>query len=200
MSDVERMESEGRCRRHDVQRARCYAAAWRSVLAGDFEGAWESQQDAARCGEGGSDLLLAVRAGFLVGRRAEAQASLDKIREEERLYGDRQPVLRAVAIHLGAMAAASELTEPRGETWAPIEAELRAADKTLTYQGAEEGVFKLFNRLELARVLERQGKDAEAQELRTDVARINPDLQKRFAGFPQVPEDLRRHPWPTGPM
>jgi Flp pilus assembly protein TadD len=60
------------------------------------------------------------------------------------------------------------------------EAVLSAADRASGFTTAEIGVFKLLNRLVLARVIAAQGREAEAFRLLGQVEGVNPELVRKF--------------------
>jgi hypothetical protein len=146
--------------------------------------------------------VLAVRLGFVLGHDQEAREMLDQTRERDRLYGDRDPLLRALVQHLSAIEIAAraplpiEPASPAVATWTRVGDLLSQADQTLSYQGADEGNFKLFNRLDLAHVLADLGRQGEAEALRSEVAAVNPVIGTTFHGFPRNGAEWRRQGWP----
>jgi tetratricopeptide (TPR) repeat protein len=201
----DRLNEQGRCRRNELEGIRCYAMTWQAILAGDLETGWNEQRS-ADCGKGGSDYLVAVRAGFVLGHRDEALAMLDKLREQDRLYGDREPILKGVVLHLSGIEAAADgrfpvpgPNQPGRQPWERAESSFRAADQALSYQGSDEGTFKLFNRLDWAHVLGDLGRTEEAGRLRAEVAAVNPEIGAAFHGFPRSAEEWRRGGWRRPP-
>lgn len=195
------MKANGRCRKAEIESASCYAATWEATLRGALEEAWVVQRSPL-CGEGDKDRVLAVRLGFVLGHDQEAREMLDQMRERDRLYGDREPLLRALAQHLSAIEIAATAPPPGGATvasepWTRVADLLSQADRTLSYQGADEGNFKLFNRLDLAQVLADLGRGAEAESLLSEVAAVNPVIGKTFHGFPRNATEWRRDGWPA---
>ena len=80
----------------------------------------------------------------------------------------------ALASHIQAMRLARE-----GRIEEAI-AQFRKADERLTYNGDGMGVFKMYNRLALARALEQSGAVTEADQFRSEVRSINAAFADRF--------------------
>ncbi|HEY0593623.1 MAG TPA: hypothetical protein VGF40_17765, partial [Thermoanaerobaculia bacterium] len=70
----------------------------------------------------------------------------------------------------------------RGKTAEAI-ARFQRADAELTYTGENTGLFKMYNRLVLATLLERAGRTEDAAALRKAVDAVNPRLAARFASL-----------------
>ena len=66
-------------------------------------------------------------------------------------------------------------------------AKLRKADDEATYAGESAGLFKLYNRLVLADLLEAEGKSAEAAAVRASVDAVNPHFANRVATMSSAP-------------
>ena len=95
--------------------------------------------------------------------------------EHARLYGDDDPALVAIALHLeGARLAAD------GDDKGAVE-RFKGADSRLEYWSDTLGLFKLFNRLDLARSLKKAGDGKGAEDVLAEVRAINPDFASRFA-------------------
>lgn len=80
----------------------------------------------------------------------------------------------ALALHIEGMRLSRE-----GEIENAI-GHFREADDGLSYNGDGIGVFKMYNRLALASLLERSGAVTEAEQLRTEVRSINAAFAQRF--------------------
>ncbi len=93
---------------------------------------------------------------------------------------DGDPIWGAVHGHLDAQRRAYE-----GDTAGAIAA-LRRADERLSYNGDGIGLFRLYNRLVLASLLERTGAGAEAAKLRAEVAAVNARMAELFATVPAI--------------
>ena len=200
LAAFEKMRVDGQCRKAEVEAARCYAETWEATLRGALEEAWQMQRGPG-CADGDEDHAVAVRFGFVLGHDLEAREMLAAVRERDHLYGDREPVLRALVQHLSAIEIAAGAPLPDNgpaptEPWRRVADFFAAADRTLSYQGADEGNLKLFNRLDWARVLADLGQTADAEALRSEVEAVNPAIAKTFHGFPRNTQEWRRGGWP----
>ncbi len=166
-----------------AERLECRIGLWRELLAGDAEAAW--QIVGSGCMEPwGETLILAHEAAVASGR-------LEKARElEEELTGliedsgpSTKPSLEMHLFHMRGKRA--ELT---GDF--DLAAEMyREADRRLGYWEAQGlGIFKLFNRMALARALARAGHTDEATRVLDQVRAVNPRLVEDYGPAELVSE------------
>src|SRR6185436_6670381 len=59
-----------------------------------------------------------------------------------------------------------------------------ATDAQLQYRGLEDGIFKMYNRLQWAHALELSGDHAGAERLVREVAAVNKAMAGRYVGLP----------------
>ena len=69
-----------------------------------------------------------------------------------------------------------------------------ATDAQLQYRGLEDGIFKMYNRLQWAHALELSGDKAGAERLVREVAAVNKAMAGRYVGLPapQLPSAAAR--------
>jgi len=157
----------------------CAMRAWRHYLDGDPEEAWRQVEGTCLKKLDGFD-LLAHRVALMTGRSrraAEIEAVLERYRADVR--ASKRPVhaqfLDALAAHLeGVRALVSDELELAADRFT-------VADESLEYWGGERSSIKLFNRLNLLRVLEMSGQVKRAAELRSEIDAVNPLLVESFA-------------------
>jgi tetratricopeptide (TPR) repeat protein len=154
---------------------RCRAALWWKVADGTGVEAAAAIADLDCSGRDFDVLSLALAHGAAIDSgEAGLAAKLEQgAAESARAYRARSmpwPILR----HMQARELAS-----RGLTAEAI-ATLRRADEEATYSGESAGLFKLYNRLVLATLLETSARDAEAAGLRAAVDAVNPQFRPRF--------------------
>lgn len=155
---------------------RCRSALWERV--GESPSAAATAVQDLDCGSSEFDVLSRALAfdaalsggepGLVIRLRKQAEQSAKVYRTRSMPF----PILS----HIEGRDLAA-----RGQTAEAI-AKLRKADNDETYAGESAGLFKLYNRLVLAALLEADGKSAEAAALRSGIDAVNPQFAKRFAG------------------
>ena len=161
----------------------CSMQAWLRYLEGDAEGAWQELDGGCLERLDGFD-LLAHRIATMTERRqraAEIERVLSDYRDEVAAQG-----LPVNASFLAALSAHMEGVRFLAEDDLTLSIErFDAADAMLGYWGGERGSIKLFNRLNLQRVLELAGLTQRAAALRREIEAVNPRLIESFS-FPEV--------------
>ncbi|MEO8503752.1 MAG: hypothetical protein ABI609_07655 [Acidobacteriota bacterium] len=172
---LDRLEHAGTCGKDFVERQRCRVETWDGVLSDDAKAAWDAAARLGCAGKGGAVSILAYHAALQSGHRQEAASIEADMHEHARLYGDDDPALVAIALHLeGARLAAD------GDDKGAVE-RFKGADSRLEYWSDTLGLFKLFNRLDLARSLKKSGDAKGADDVLAEVRAINADFASRFA-------------------
>jgi tetratricopeptide (TPR) repeat protein len=168
---AERMR--GPCDPELANRTRCTALTLLALATRDFEAPWREPLLACTQGAEGTN-PFSHRMALLTGRLAEAQAMEEKLAgilaKAKGAGGRKMSAGRVVLFHLQGMR---ELAAGR---WAEAIAKLRESDGTSGYWGADLGVFKLFNRMNLALALELAGEAAAARAMVDEVRAVNPSL------------------------
>jgi hypothetical protein len=118
--------------------------------------------------------VLGYRAALASGHAEEALAIEGRIRKEVEMYGADEPGAQATLAHVEGLRLLAA-----GDFHGASE-RLRSADERLLYWGNGEGIFKLVNRLDLARALAGTGDTAAAAALAAEVEAVNPHLAVRF--------------------
>lgn len=155
---------------------RCRAGLWKAISEGTAGSAAAAIEGLGCASRDFDALSLALAYGSAKEAGAEAlSAALEKgATESARTYRARAmpwPILS----HMEARSLAGS-----GHTAEAI-AKLERADQEATYGGENAGLFKMYNRLVLASLLERTGRAAEAAALRKAVDEVNPRFAERFA-------------------
>jgi tetratricopeptide (TPR) repeat protein len=160
-----------------ISRARCQLAFWSDYLGGDFDAPW--REDRRACTEKvGQRGFLVHRMASLSGRWDEAIAIEDEIAK----YLDEQSEsseikFKTVQGVLGHLKGVRLLAQ--GEVEEAIES-MGEADEVLYYWGQDQGILKLFNRLNLAFALETAGRDEEAASVVDKVRGVNPPFAEAY--------------------
>jgi len=157
--------------------ARCKLAFWTDYIDGDFDAPW--REDRLECTEKvGSRSFLIHRIASLSGRWDEAIAIEDDMAEyiKER-SGASEIEIKTVQGVLEHFKGVRLLAQ--GETETAIE-NMREADGLLYYWGQNQGILKLFNRLNLAFALETAGRDEEANSVLEKVREVNPPFAEAY--------------------
>jgi Flp pilus assembly protein TadD len=173
------------CTSEQVAILRCHLQLKRAAAAGDWEGVWRS--GSSGCARKSGRLKLMVhRAALVLGREPEA------IEVERELKADLEKMAKHANYSSGAIAGLLLHLEGARLAWqgqypAAI-AKFKAADHKLVYWGDSQGLFKLLNRVNLARAQELAGERPAAHATLAEVAAVNPALarqaeQGRVAGL-----------------
>jgi Flp pilus assembly protein TadD len=168
---LDRAEALEVCAEELIAQERCRIAFWREYRDGDWEGALEVAEGPTCKHPPGEVRVLSHRAALLAGQIEKARAMEETIGEIAGHHAE-GTAAKAVVAH---MTGARLLAE--GD-FAAAAARFREADRGLVYWGDGQGIFKLFNRLQLAEALELSGQQGEARRITAEVAEVNP----RFAG------------------
>ncbi len=180
---VERAERAGACPEPLLAILRCAAAIGRPAL----EGRWQEVRrirsetpcrglDPSRLGWLG---IAVAEAAVATGHGADVEEAVRALRSRPGSPdGLPQRILRASAASLEAIADAAT-----GDLRSALE-HLLAADRELGYEDANIGLMKLTNRLRIAAIQRRLGEEAAAERTLREVARVNPDLARRFRENP----------------
>lgn len=170
-----RLETADTCGKEFVERQKCRVQTWDGILRDDAAAAWQAASRLGCAAKGGEVSILAYHAALRSGHREEAARIEAEVGEHARLYGDDDPALVAIAKHLeGARLAAT------GDDRAAAD-RFRQADQLLAYWSDSLGLFKLFNRLDLARALRRSGDAPGADAVLDEVRQVNGDFAQRFS-------------------
>lgn len=178
------------CRYYEELGMACSLRAWLSYQQGEADQAWEilSGGCTQRCK--GFD-PTAFRIAVMTGRAAaaaEMKAALRNLYEEsvaleKPIHAEYYAAIQAHADGVERMAAGD--LDQAAERF-------RQADRQLGYWAAELASFKLFNRLNLLRVLEVLGRDEQAAVLRAEIESVNPRVIDEFR-IPDL-ETLKKPP------
>lgn len=155
----------------------CRAEIWLQYLRSQAEDVLRIAEEGCLEANQGFD-LIAHRAALMLGRSALAQemeAQLDaRLASDEVLWPIHRKILEAQRKHMEGVRA---LFSGRLDTAAQ---RLQEADDLLPYWGYKYEVFKLFNRLTLARALELAGRPHEGAAVRKQIEAVNPRIAARF--------------------
>ena len=173
------------CSEEEFEGARCQSLWFAALLRGDFEAPWRDGF-AETCAPGGGEKsmmrepnLLEQRLALLTGRDAVARAQEaipEKIEASSEKIGHTfRRILEADRLHMRGLR---ELAEGRPED---AVASLREADLSTTYWSVDQGQFKLFNLLTLARAERRAGEDAASASTLAQVAAVNRPFAERWS-------------------
>lgn len=159
---------------------RCQLAFWADYLDGDFDAPWRDERKECTKQVGARGFLI-HRMASLSGRWDEAVALEEEVAEYiEKRSGTSEIDMKTVQGVLGHFRGVRLLAQ--GETDAAIES-MREADDVLYYWGQDQGILKLFNRLNLSAALEIAGRDEEAAAVLAKVREVN----SRFAdAYPEI--------------
>ena len=163
-----------------ISRAHCQLAFWSDYLEGDFDAPWREERQACT-EEVGQRGFLVHRMASLSGRWDEAIAIEDEIAKYlDEQDGGSDVESKTVQGVLGHYRGVRLLAQ--GEIEEAIES-MWEADEVLYYWGQDQGILKLFNRLNLAFALETAGRDEDAASVVEKVREVNP----RFAAaYPEI--------------
>jgi tetratricopeptide (TPR) repeat protein len=176
------------CAEMDMAAIRCQALWFGAFLRSDFDAPWRDgfaeKCDATAGGE--KEMMrepnvLEQRLALLTGRDAVARAQEaipEQILSSSRKLGRTfKRLLEADQLH---MKGVRDLAEGRP---ADAVASLREADQRMTYWGVDQGQFKLFNLLTLARAERRAGDAAGADATVAQVAAVNRPFAEQWSQF-----------------
>lgn len=160
--------------------ARCQLAFWSDYLEGDFDAPW--REDRRECTEKvGARGFLVHRMASLSERWDEAIAIENEIakRAEDRAgaAGIESKIIRGVLEHYVGVRLLAQ-----GDVAGAIES-MAQADETLYYWGQDQGILKLFNRLNLAFALESAGRTEDAQAVLEKVRKVNPAFASEYSAI-----------------
>ena len=171
--------SEAHCSgEHPLDQSRCELAFWADYLKGDFDAPWSEER--AECLEASGPISFLIhRMAALSGRWEEAEkveaalaAHVEKTAqgapeiESKNAYGFLQ--------HLQGVRLLAQ-----GDVEGAIE-KLETADEALYYWGQNQGILKLFNRLNLAFAYDRGGREADAAAVVEKVREVNAPFADQF--------------------
>jgi len=170
---VGRVEELEACDRPIIDALACRAGLWSALQGGDLEAAWGAAQS-PRCPQGRGEVpVLVHRIALLTGRLAEADEMEAMVRKEAELHKD-EPFYPAFLAHLrGLRQMVTGQVEEAATSF-------READDRLVYWGDGQGIFKLFNRLDLAHALAAAGDQPTSAEVRAEIQQVNPHFFVRF--------------------
>jgi len=172
-----RAERAGACSAYMVKAWRCRLAVWPSFLAGDWKGVWKAEGEAC-AGDDMNDHVLEVWSALATGRRADAEVLVKAAREKAAKMptaASGRRMSEAVMAHLeGALLFAEGKPAEAAEHF-------RLADQGLAYRELDPGLFKLFNRVMLARALRASGQSGQADAVVAEVNQVNPRFAERLA-------------------
>jgi hypothetical protein len=155
---------------------RCHAAVWPPFLASDWQGVWSAVQ-AACASEDASDPVLKLWAALATGRRTEAEALVEERRAALAKLPSAVPSRRYLEALLAHMEGALLLSQGK-----PTEAaeRFRFADQGMSYRELGPGLFKLYNRVVLARALQAGGAREQAEEVLGETRAVNAPFVDRL--------------------
>ena len=160
-----------------IGRAHCQLAFWTDYLDGDFDSPWrEERQKCTK--EVRTRSFLIHRMASLSGRWAEAIAIEEEIAKHAEEHGAVSEIeFKTIQGVLGHFRGVRQLAQ--GDTEEAIES-MREADEALYYWGQDQGILKLFNRLNLAYALETADRGGEAAAVIEKVREVNPPLADAY--------------------
>jgi tetratricopeptide (TPR) repeat protein len=160
--------------------SRCQLAFWSDYLNGEFDAPW--REDRKECTKTvGSRGFLVHRMASLSGRWDEAIAIEEQIAEYAEEKSDAPEIeSKTVKGILGHLRGVRLLAQ--GDTDGAIES-MRQADEVLYYWGQDQGILKLFNRLNLASALETAGRSGDAQKVLQKVREVNPAFADDYSAI-----------------
>ncbi len=170
---VARVQELEACEPPVLEALGCRTELWSALARGDLEAAWQATNGPTCPLQRGEVPVLAHRIALLTGRLAEADAMEAKVRKEAELHKDEE----FYPAFLAHMRGLRHLVEGQARQAAES---FRQTDERLVYWGDGQGIFKLFNRLDLAHALAAAGERAASDEVRAEIQRINPHFYNGF--------------------
>ena len=171
-----RAEKVEACPAYMLKAMRCQTAVWPPFLAGDWQGVWNAEQ-AACASEDVSDNVLKLWAALATGRRADAEALVAERRGALAKLPAVAPSRRYAEALLAHMEGALLLTQGKATEAAE---RFRFADQGMAYRELGPGLFKLINRLVLARALQAGGAREQAEEVLAEARAVNAPFMDRL--------------------
>ncbi len=154
----------------------CTVAVWRA-MGTSWDAVWRETSGPCNDIPNGIVALAGQRAALAEGHDEAARKLEEAAREadakmQQSSHGSKEP--DANVAHMEGVRLLAE-NEP-----AEAAERFRAADRSLSYLGNGEGIFKLFNRLALATALQRAGRSDAAAETVAEVRAVNPELARQY--------------------
>ena len=177
-----RAEKVSACPAYMLKAMRCELEAWPPFLAGDWQGVWNAEQ-AACASEDVSDNVLKLWAALATGRRAEAEALVAERRAALAKLPAAAPSRHYAEAFLAHMEGALLFTQGKA---ADAAERFRLADKGTAYRELGPGLFKLINRLVLARALQAMGAREQAEEVLAEARAVNAPFMDRLENIKPV--------------
>ena len=171
------------CSDYQLKRLDCELAIWPPVVARDWQGVWSAA--AASCaGDEAGDNPLRFSAAVITGRRADAEALLEKVKTEMEKFPPTSAArqqYQAEALHMEAVLLLAD-----GK---PVEAAARfqAADEKMSYNQLDPGLFKLFNGMYRAKALQQANAGDEAAAQLASLRAVNPKFVAQCARILSMP-------------
>lgn len=189
-ADAAAADTQGHCPPHELAMLRCIVKLWPLETAHRWSGILRAAYESG-CGTDGSplssitvtlDRAAAFSGDMKVAGAFEARAAqtLEKVKGSPE-----ESIVRGVLEHMKAMRLAAQ------GRYDEAAARLRAADSSIPYRGAGNGLFKLITRLELAEVLRAAGHPAEAARVIESVQKVNPAMAQAFSSGAWRPLGLK---------
>ena len=167
-ADFERTARE--CGRKTAEELRCVSRFWADYFSGDLDSPW--REESAECRQRlGPFFFLIHRMAVLSGRLEEARSIEGQIRESEYRRdeeGEERKLIAGLLNHLEGVRLLAE-----GDVDGAIEG-LEKADELFYYWGQNQGIAKLYNRLNLAGAYELAGDEERSREVVEEVRKVNP--------------------------
>jgi Flp pilus assembly protein TadD len=173
----------GGCPEYSIKAMRCRVAVWVPFLASDWQALWKGEQ--TECTEkDGRDPVLNLWAGLATGRRADAERIVTKIRDDVAKMPAGAPGRRYAEALLAHMEGAVLLSQGQA---AEAAERFRFADEGFSYREIGPGIFKLVNRVVLARALQAVGSREQAQAVLAEARAVNAKFVDRLSAVTVVP-------------
>ncbi|NOZ78460.1 MAG: tetratricopeptide repeat protein [Acidobacteria bacterium] len=192
-ADAAAADTQGHCPPHELAMLRCIVKLWPLETAHRWSDILRAAHESG-CDTGGSQpssitVTLDRAAAFSGDMKAAGAFEARAARTLEKVKGSpEESIVRGVLEHMKAMRLAAQ------GRYDEAAARLRAADSSIPYRGAGNGLFKLVTRLELAEVLRAAGRPAEAARVIASVGKVNPAMARAFNSGAWRPLGLAAHP------
>ncbi|HUP64554.1 MAG TPA: tetratricopeptide repeat protein [Thermoanaerobaculia bacterium] len=164
------------CSPEFIETQKLRVAAWKAIFAGNSSDVLTRSTRKA-CEGGAIDplSLAAIHQAALNAGDTDFAADLEEAFVKRNRAGKPGPMTPPLLAHLTGMRLASE------GAIAEAIAQLRESDRRITYNGGGMGLFKMYNRLALATLLEQSGAESQAAQLRAEVREISAPFADHFA-------------------